>query len=100
MEDMKMIVKTICDGKERIYAPKMMFKNKDRNYPMPNNPENFPEFAYRTSSKGWIDFLNIYGVVQSTVIKECPTEWYEIFLINNGRKNNMTEDVLGAAQKI
>jgi hypothetical protein len=54
-EGMTMIIRISGGISSRIEAPMVIFKNKDRKYPIQGVPDNIAGVSYRTGPKGWND---------------------------------------------
>lgn len=67
-EEMTMLVCISGGANAIIEPPLMIFKNKTRNYPMRNVPENIPGVAYRTGPKGWMDFITMLEWLRESLV--------------------------------
>lgn len=57
IEGMTMMVMLGSGTEAQLCAPMMVFKNKDRNYPIGGVPDDVTVVWYRTQPKGWMDFI-------------------------------------------
>ena len=87
-EGFTMAVRLTGGRDAKIAPPFMIFKNKDRNYPIKNVPDDVPGVAYRTGPKGWMD---------RTVMPEWLSEKRIISKIRNGRRVLFVDNCSGHA---
>lgn len=52
---MTLVVRFTGGCEAKVYSAMMIFKNKDRNYPIRGLEDNVPGVCYRTQPKGWMD---------------------------------------------
>ena len=89
-ESMTMVVRLNVHNIER---PFMIFKNRDRNYPMYGVPDEIPGVTYRTGPKGWMDRIVMAEYLgDQRNIRSLPNdETRHLFCDNCGGHNETAE---------
>lgn len=71
----------------RIESPFMMFKNKDRHYPIQGTIDELSGDSYCTGPKGWMDQrAMVKWILGPRVIKALPSMRHRILFVNNGSR--------------
>ena len=79
----------------------MIFKNKDRNYPIKRVPDNVPGTAYRTGPKGWMDNIVMkQWLCEPHVIKKLPNNRMRHLFVDNCSGHNLHEEIVAYAKDI
>ena len=98
---MKMVVRLSSGRDARVESPFMVFMNKDRNYPIRGTPDDRPDVAYRTGSKGWMDTRVMpEWLSENRVISALPNGRRRVLLLDKCRGHNNTNALDIATQKI
>ena len=100
-EGMNMLVRLSGGRDATIEPPFMVFKNKDRNYPMRGTADNIPGVAYRTGPKGWIDTTVLpQWIRERRVMWRLPDGRKRVLFLDNCSGHNQTEEQISAFLEI
>ena len=91
-EGFTMIVRLSGGRDSKVEAPFLVFKNKDRHYPIRGVPDNVDGVAYRTGPKGWIDTTVMpQWLSEQRVIRPLPHDRLRVLYVDNcsGHTNTM-----------
>lgn len=100
-EGMTMLVRISGGTKAIIKASLMIFKKKNRGYPMRNIPYYIPEVAYRTQRKGSKDLIDMFEwLCETRVVTLLPNGNLYHLYSDNCSGHNLTEELLGTAERV
>lgn len=91
-EGFTMIVRLSGGRDSKVEAPFIVFKNKDRHYPIRGVPDNVDGVAYRTGPKGWIDRTVMpQWRSERRIISRLPHDRLRVLYVDNcsGHTNTM-----------
>lgn len=98
-EGMTMLVRLSGGPCAKIEPPLMIFKNRDRNYPIRGTPDNVPGVSYRTGPKGWMDTTIMKDWLQEPrVIMPLSGNRLRYLFIDNCSGHILDENILAAAE--
>ena len=100
-EGMNMLVRLSGGRDAKIKPPVMVFKNKNRNYPIRGTVDNIPGVAYRTGPKGWIDTTVLPPWLRERrVMWRHPNGRKRVLFLDNCSGHNQTEGQISTLLEI
>lgn len=95
-EGMTMVVRITGGANAKIAAPFMIFKNKDRNYPIRGTPDDIPGVSYRTAPKGFVDraLFAEYFREKRAHCRHKMNDYERIIYLDNCGGHNETVDLV------
>lgn len=100
-EGFTMVVRISGGRDSRVEAPFLVFKNKDRNYPIRGLPDDVDGVSYRTGPKGWMDRIVMpQWLSESRVIRPLSNNRRRTLYVDNCSGHTYTTDLASASEAI
>lgn len=100
-ERFTMVVRLIGGRDSRIAEPFIVFRNRDRNYPIRRVPDTVSRVAYSIGPNGWMDCTVMPKWISETfVVKPFSNNRRRILYVNNCSGHSSTLSLIQAANTI
>ena len=88
-------------AKPVIELPLMIFKNKNRNYPIKGVPDDVQGTAHRTGPNGWMDkTIMKQWICEPRFIKKLPNHRMCHLFVEKCSRHNLEEEIVGYSEYI
>lgn len=93
-EGMTMLVRISGGPRSFLEVPFMIFKNKDRSYPIRGVPDTVPGVCYRTGPKGWIDgrVMKLWAE-EKRALSRLPNNRKRVLFMDNCSSHKMNDEL-------